>query len=208
MIVKLKDDGAKKTDKTDTINRALKDAESWFENKDKARLNSGNTKQSSKTILLLTGEIDNNEYEKCFKTDEASGIKKFILKNDYNTISIFYSVYGDELSKLSEPYNSTVKNFHSKIGGVDSTFYVSYTEKPGQETHNDINSIEHAVDNICIAEKVAKDLLNSQYNRYVNTVGRLKFNLGKYVNTSQEELDKDKLKPLFFDRWHIKWHIN
>jgi len=198
MIVKLKDDGAKKIDMTDTINRALKDAESWFGNKDKARLDSGNTKQSSKTILLLTGEIDNNEYGKCFKTDETSGMKKFILKNDYNTISIFHSGYGygDELSKLSEPYNSNIKNLHSKIGGVDSTFYVSYTEKPGQETHNDINSIEHAVDNICIAEKVAKDLLNSQYNRYVNTIGMLHFNLGKNINISQEELDKDKLKPL------------
>lgn len=204
MINKLKDDGGKQINFSDTIDRALRDSKTWFDSKDEKRIKEGKNITSSKAILLLTTEILNEEYAKCFQT--SNGEEKFILDDRYNAITIFNSEYGygDNLNNLSKPYASNIKKLHDEVGGADSTFYVSYTEKPGQETHNDINSVEKALDGRCIAEKVADDLLDSQYSRYVTTTANLNLNFGQNIRMCSDDTNNAETSINSNDEQKIK----
>ncbi len=188
MIVKLKDDGGKQVDMSDTIDRVYNNAKIWFDEMDTKREEKGIETTSAKAILNLTGDISDEEYLKCFKDGDEN--KGFLLDELYNVVTIYASKYGDgnSMDDLSKAYSGNAKKLHNLSGGVDKTYYASYVDKMNEQSRNDINTPLHQLDGLSIGEKVAKDLLNSIYSRYVNTQGTLNFNLGKDIRISEDDV--------------------
>lgn len=166
---------------SDELNCALKKAKTFFKELDLDRAAKGESSAAGKTIILLSRNIDETEYNKCE------------IKDSYNVVTICVSAmeYGKSTSDLAQDYNSYLKKFHNAIGGMDSTYYVSNnTQNGGDGTHNDIQSSYMSVDGENIMQKVAKDLSWLKYNKFINTEATLNFNPGEDITSFSENVTR------------------
>lgn len=144
---------------------ALKKAEAFFEN--------NNEPTAGKTIVIISKTNLNLDMNDEKFQELLNGINNI----NYNVVSVGISDKGynnldDDKTKLRE--------LHKKLGGSESTFYISSRDGDSGNTHNDLESAVSTIVNKSIMERVADDLVWIRSNIFSTDV-KLKFDLGKDI---------------------------
>lgn len=162
------DSSATTASDTEGLDKALSMAEKFFE--DNKQPNSG------KTIVIIskTDLIKDMSKEEIDKLVNGS--------KNYNVVTVGISDKGYNDSADDESY---LKELHEKLGGDESTYYISNRDnKDDPKTHNDLSSPLATITNKNIFERVADNLAAFRNNLFCSDV-EMKFDLGKDIMPSE-----------------------